>query len=206
MTAVSTGIWFLLAVGCAAEAPELPESTSQGDDTVAPTTEDAGDTQALATSAAATSTGAPGTDDGMACVPGMQIACVCPDGDGGSQACNEDGTAYLPCDCGDPSTTTATDTGISDCASDPDCLTCQRCASANDCLAETEACVMQPGCPEYSACQARCDPDDANCFLACQRMVSRQAVAVYSQYALCIVDACPACGMGADATAPTLHD
>jgi hypothetical protein len=34
---------------------------------------------------------------GMVCVPGAQVACACPGGTPGAQACNADGTGYEPC-------------------------------------------------------------------------------------------------------------
>ncbi|HEY8378586.1 MAG TPA: hypothetical protein VIK91_18960, partial [Nannocystis sp.] len=33
------------------------------------------------------------------CVPGMSIACTCTNGDKGAQVCNDQGTAYFPCEC-----------------------------------------------------------------------------------------------------------
>ncbi|MEZ4293498.1 MAG: hypothetical protein R3B70_00865 [Polyangiaceae bacterium] len=34
------------------------------------------------------------------CVPGQQTACACPGGTQGSQACNAEGSGFLPCECG----------------------------------------------------------------------------------------------------------
>src|SRR5204863_5255630 len=36
----------------------------------------------------------------QACAPGQQIACVCPGGKQGAQACAQDGHGYGACDCG----------------------------------------------------------------------------------------------------------
>lgn len=36
------------------------------------------------------------------CVPGQQIACACPGGNQGVQACDTEGTKYLPCICTTP--------------------------------------------------------------------------------------------------------
>lgn len=44
------------------------------------------------------------------CVPGQQVACACPGGTQGVQACDVDGARYLPCTCTTPqsvATTTA---------------------------------------------------------------------------------------------------
>lgn len=35
----------------------------------------------------------------QACVPGKQVACACPGGEQGVQACDADGSRYLPCIC-----------------------------------------------------------------------------------------------------------
>lgn len=42
--------------------------------------------------ASSTSTGGP-----LACIPGQQIACPCPGGEEGAQACREDGSGFGPC-------------------------------------------------------------------------------------------------------------
>lgn len=42
------------------------------------------------------------------CVPGQQIACACPGGSQGVQACDVDGARYLPCICTAPATLTST--------------------------------------------------------------------------------------------------
>jgi hypothetical protein len=47
------------------------------------------------------STGADGSGSGPLCVPGQQIACACPDGAKGAQACLPDGSAFGACEgCG----------------------------------------------------------------------------------------------------------
>ena len=51
------------------------------------------------------------SDSGGACVPGMSVACACPDGGTGAQVCNPDGNSLGPCECAGgtsptPSTTT----------------------------------------------------------------------------------------------------
>lgn len=40
------------------------------------------------------------------CVPGQQIACACPSGNQGVQACDAEGSKYLPCICTTPQTLT----------------------------------------------------------------------------------------------------
>ncbi len=40
--------------------------------------------------------------ESQVCVPGQAIACATSSGCVGAQRCNESGTAYLPCECGEP--------------------------------------------------------------------------------------------------------
>lgn len=42
------------------------------------------------------------------CVPGQQIACACLDGQQGVQACDKDGSRYLPCTCAAPAAAVTT--------------------------------------------------------------------------------------------------
>ena len=47
----------------------------------------------------------PGAGDGgsqILCIPGQQLECACPGGTVGAQACRDDGSGYLPCDCSAP--------------------------------------------------------------------------------------------------------
>jgi hypothetical protein len=44
-----------------------------------------------------------------ACVPGQQVACACPGGQQGVQACDVDGARYLPCICTAPAARVTTE-------------------------------------------------------------------------------------------------
>ncbi len=58
------------------------------------------------------------TTSGGTCVPGMSIACTCPNGATGAQVCNSDGASYGPCECAGTdsgsNTTDDSDSGSSD--------------------------------------------------------------------------------------------
>ncbi len=84
----------------------------------------------------------------MVCVPGKVETCPCAGGGSGVQACNEDGTGFEACECGDGSTTSSTSGGGEidpcgdgvciddgeDCHSCPlDCGTCAPCDLAPSC-------------------------------------------------------------------------
>jgi hypothetical protein len=43
-----------------------------------------------------------------ACVPGQQVACACPGGEQGVQACDAEGSRFLPCICTAPTSRVAT--------------------------------------------------------------------------------------------------
>lgn len=54
----------------------------------------------------------------LACTPGQQVSCPCPDGPDGAQACLADGSGFAPCDCEpmplDDTTTASSSNGTSD--------------------------------------------------------------------------------------------
>jgi hypothetical protein len=54
----------------------------------------------------------------VGCVPNQSIACVGPGGCAGGQACNADGTAYSPCDCGSADDAGGGDATTGDAATD----------------------------------------------------------------------------------------
>ena len=82
-----------------------------------PSVETGGDTDAGSSGGAATGGATSGATDGLACAPGMSVACTCQNGDVGAQTCADDGQSYGPCACDGGSgsasagTTTADPTG-----------------------------------------------------------------------------------------------
>ena len=50
-------------------------------------------------SEAATDTSASSNSGGNACIPGMSVACACPDGSEGAQTCAPDGKSFGACEC-----------------------------------------------------------------------------------------------------------
>lgn len=48
----------------------------------------------------------------MKCTPGAQVACACPGGGAGAQACNKEGTAYEECRCEAPMPDAGTDAPV----------------------------------------------------------------------------------------------
>ncbi len=111
----------LAAAGCSDTTPALTSAT-EGTETDTDTDTDSGTTTGSATTTAtATATGGTATEGGtgMACIPGMSIACACPEGDSGAQVCQPDGMSYGPCTCegasSDPTTSgTTTDPTTTD--------------------------------------------------------------------------------------------
>lgn len=93
--------------------------------------------------------------EGNVCTPGQLLACPCGDGSNGLQSCLQDGSAYGPCDCDDPTeggtapTGPATETGSSS-GSDP---TGDPCGNG---IEDPGECAM--GDPAY--CPDDCAADD----------------------------------------------
>lgn len=69
------------------------------------------------------------------CVPGQQVACACPGGYQGAQACLDDGSGYAACQC-----------AYGGCTAAPDCGGCNTCA---------ESCACQNG-GNADGCEATC--------------------------------------------------
>ena len=74
----------LLVLGC---AKDDPAATEGGSDTESGSDADTGDTSGSSNSG------------GNACIPGMSVACSCPDGGQGAQVCAVDGKSFGACEC-----------------------------------------------------------------------------------------------------------
>jgi hypothetical protein len=150
------------------------------------------------------------TTSSMNCVPGQQVACACPGGTDGAQACLPDGSGYAPCECpgddsGEATTTLADSTGTHDPSSEsgnaacPDeCSSCMLCAAQNDCAMEYEACNADDGCKAMIDCAIMCG-GSPNCVDGCQSMMASMAsLALFDQLRACVEAVCPGCngGMG----------
>lgn len=90
--------------------------------------------------------------ESRACVPGAAVACVGPGGCAGGQVCDDDGSAYGPCDCGDvDSGVPVVDAGSDAGASLPDAGATE---DADPPDAPSGPCdpVAQTGCPSGQRC------------------------------------------------------
>ena len=188
----------LAACASGASDPDPTAATIAGDDTSSGTTSTTPSTTASASA----------DDDSTVCIPGQQIACPCPGGTDGAQACNDAGTGYEPCVCPgdtDPTTTTTTDTADADstgttdesdsntntCANDPVCDACVQCSFDNDCAAEYEACNNSPSCADALACVSQCGFTLA-CVQDCAPMDKGNEMP-YATLANCAAAVCPQC-------------
>ena len=194
-----------LGLGCASSASDRgPGPTSLGDDATGTTG---------VTSDATSASGGP-----QSCIPGMQIACACPGGIQGSQACDEDGEGYLPCECpaadtggadgsgevsgGSSTTRDDTDsTGAPSC--DPqwkcgtcnacgqectDCDGCVSCAAAGDCSEQYAACMADAECSAAMDCTMACGLT-LECSMKCAP-AGEPAASLYSDTTTCIGNRC----------------
>jgi hypothetical protein len=186
-------VLFASATACAAGAadPDRPSTTISDDGTSSTGTSTEGDDD---------------DDDGpMACVPGQQIACPCPGGAEGAQACNADGTGYEPCVCpGDTdsvdtgaSTSTGVDTGETtagpnDCAPDSDCLACVTCSVGSSCAELYDACQALDECQAASTCVTQCGFSIA-CTDKCAPVNDSEASESFGKLGDCLIAECPQC-------------
>ncbi len=69
----------------------------------------AGTTGTSASASASGSASESASGSGGACVPGMSVACACPDGGAGAQVCNPDGNSLGPCECAGSTSASTTD-------------------------------------------------------------------------------------------------
>ena len=152
-----------------------------------------GDSADSSTSGASATSMMATSDDPLACVPGMQVECACAGGMMGAQACNEDGSGFLPCECpmdatSDGPTTGTTGAGTEsggttsgppgmcdptwncgDCSVCNDCMECEgcvSCAAVFDCAEEYDACVADPACEDAIACSTECG-STGSCAMMC---------------------------------------
>jgi hypothetical protein len=185
------------ATACAAGAgdPDRPATTISDDGS---TGADAGTTGNVSGSA----------DDGpMACVPGQQIACPCPGGTEGAQACNADGTGYDICVCpgsesesgttatsGEPTDDTgASTTGITeDCAADQACQACVQCAITTSCKEAYSACGDDPVCLQAENCVLMCGFTSA-CAAKCSPPDDQLGTVLFEAVVECVMMICPQC-------------
>jgi hypothetical protein len=198
---------WLLVLACALACAQGSSDTARGSAEIG---EGGGSTTDDASTSATMSVSSTTADESpMNCVPGQQIACACPGGTDGAQACLPDGTGYAPCECPgsdssegtttDPMMTTmpdaeasGTDSGPMDCASD--CTNCTLCAVQTDCTMEYEACNADDGCLAMINCAIMCGTDTV-CVDACQMMMmaSMQSLALFDQLRSCVEGVCMAC-------------
>lgn len=200
--------WLLVLV-CACACAQGMSDTSRGSAEIgegsATSTDGEGSSGTTSMSATDSMTTSP-----MNCVPGQQVACACPGGADGAQACLPDGSGYAPCECpGDDSgeaTSMPTDTtGMNDASSEsgnagcPDeCTSCMVCATQNECAMEYEACNADDVCSGIVECAIMCggSPD---CVDSCQTMMAgMESSALFQQLRTCVEAVCPSCngGMG----------
>ena len=93
-----------------------------------------------------------GSDGGDAtCTPGAQVACVCTSGDQGIQICNEDGSAFDACDCGD-GTSGGTSVGGTDGDGTTTSAADDGSSGGDTMMPDTGAQACTPGVPEPCDC------------------------------------------------------
>jgi hypothetical protein len=99
-----------------------------------------------------------GDDIGEACVPGQTIACACAGGASGVQSCNDIGSGFDACSCGNDSSGTTSGDGDGD--DDSGCN--EACQSNADCTGGLTCLEISPG-------NNRCGPSACGtCFAAGQ--------------------------------------
>ena len=190
---------FAIAIACASgdEGPNRP-ATTIADDT--------GSTTAVTASASGDDSG---DDDGSTpCVPGQQIACPCPGGTDGAQACNDAGTGYEPCVCpGDDetgesgestgsmtsATTGTSDTGMTnDCAPDQTCDACALCSLETACKELYDACASLEICGASANCVLECG-FTLSCAQQCAPADDSERAQLFEELTLCVAGVCPQC-------------
>lgn len=165
----------------------------------------------------ATTVGVTATTSDGECVPGQQIECGCPGGALGAQACQPDGSGYLPCGCpgddagtavdgsGGPSESTSSNGRMSSSdgrmsssdgrvsSSDGgtnDCATCGEAALAGECGEALDACLADAACETMAACVQRCGLSWP-CVQQCSEGGPDRML--FTALADCVGTACPSC-------------
>jgi hypothetical protein len=184
-----------LAIACAiGEGGDRPNSTV----TV--------DTESTGGDVGSTGATESGDEGSTLCVPGQQIACPCPGGSEGAQACNAAGTGYEPCVCANADSgsgestegTTSTDTGdidIADCSPDVECNACVNCEITNACKEQYETCTSNAACSESADCTIVCGFTQ-ECALKCAPANDKEAAQLFNDLSLCLASVCPQCLSG----------
>lgn len=181
-------------VGCAggsdgrrATAGEIGEADEGGSDSTDSTT---------TATTATTTTSTPG-----ACVPGQQIACACPGGTDGAQACLGDGSGFGPCECPTETTTTGvepseTSQSTDEAGSDEgpvDCPSCAADAVVGGCAKQMDACGTDPECSGFVSCVLDCGFVEG-CVARCTAGApDSPGLQLFTQLTNCVVLACPVC-------------
>ncbi len=189
------------ALSCAqGEGDNVRSSAEIGEASTTDASTSGGGSSASTTSA----TGSPGN-----CVPGQQIACACPGGADGAQACLADGSGYGVCECpgdegSEASTAVADTTGMSDSSStgatmggdecEGSCDSCILCAATGTCSMEFSACNSDMGCAAIIQCTMNCGFDDA-CVDGCSQQMggSMESLALFVALRDCVYMVCEVC-------------
>jgi len=204
-SAVGGGRHWLLVIACAlgcaqGEGDNVRSSAEIGE----ASTTDASTSGNGSSSATTSATGSPGN-----CVPGQQIACACPGGTDGAQACLPDGSGYGVCECPDDedgseaSTAVADVTGMSEGstgdtmggdACEGPCDSCILCAATSVCNEEFGACNSDMGCTAMISCTMECGFDDA-CVDSCVQQMggSMESFGLFSALRDCVLATCTVC-------------
>ncbi|MBX7078051.1 MAG: hypothetical protein K1X88_02620 [Nannocystaceae bacterium] len=156
------------------------------------------------TTAAATHGTGTGSEGMQNCVPGQQIACACPGGSDGAQACLPDGGGYGPCECPDDGSTGAADSsggttaavtttgdGSSSTGGDA-CETCVLTSTMMACATEYQECLADPECAMALQCLGDCGYT-LTCAMSCGEGIGMISGQVYGALVNCAALQCPRC-------------
>ncbi|HWB76704.1 MAG TPA: hypothetical protein VG755_17180 [Nannocystaceae bacterium] len=194
---------WLLVLACVLACAQGTSDTSRGSAEIGEgsATSTDGETSSGSESTSAT------TSSPMNCVPGQQVACACPGGADGAQACLPDGSGYAACECpgddsGEVTGPTTESTGVLDTSSGesgnegcPDeCTSCMLCATQNDCAMEYAACNADEVCQGIVECAINCG-GGTDCIDGCETMMAgMKSSALFQQLRACVEAVCPSCG------------
>lgn len=199
---------WLLVLACAFACAQGTSDTSRGSAEIGEGGETTTGSDTSNGSMSMSSTGGM-TTSSMNCVPGQQVACACPGGADGAQACLPDGSGYAQCECpGDDSGETTgmpTDsTGMIDASSgdsgmvgcSDECMSCMLCATQNECAMEYAACNANESCQGMITCAINCGGSPM-CVDGCADMMAgMEAYALFDQLRTCVESVCPSCTGG----------
>ncbi len=192
------GAWVIAIASLACATASDPGRDSAGD--VGQGTAGSDDGSGSTTASAST-----GGDGPQNCVPGQQIACACPGGTDGAQACLPDGGGYGPCECPDDSGSS----GVADSSgggtahgssggsegATTGAETCDGCvvqASMDACVMEFDACVADPECAAALQCLAQCGYT-LMCAASCSEGIGMISGQIYGDLVNCAAMTCPVC-------------